>query len=668
MKRHRSADADIHVVHQEWDEVLCPICMDHPHNAVLLLCTSHEKGCRSYICDTSYRHSNCLDRFRKLRTDSKDNSSPQFSSSVNPRSSGHTSSLDLNLTASIELREGHENYNVRTNNGMVSAQFPVVPGEHGDMDTDGTAEVRDTESTLERISFEQLGSENSSRSRLGLKCPLCRGFVLGWKIEEEARRYLNLKSRSCSSESCSFCGNYQELRRHARRVHPTSRPAEVDPLRQQVWQRLERQRERADIINAIRAAMPGAIVFGDYIIENGERPSIERGNNPAEENQSSWTTLYLFQMIDSIEQTVESSGPSRGWTRHRPSTGASSDHRYLWGENLLGIQNDNNYEDSEEDNDDNDDDSNASGEWGEDILQWLFKITNEEQERETLSSLNNNKQEGIDAKLKDIVLSKHCGTKQRSKRAESLRFNSKNPSTFSILFRRGNAKACFYSTLNLKRLGSIRHQGKVWIHCMKMKEEDVSNGANISHKTDASAHGGNKVLPISDTTPSSSSSSTGSNEQCEPSDRKSRFKGDKTKAISRMKELIRWAAAAKAEKGGKYITRKVLYFKNRGTLKAVPDEDQLSNESPKISLRWDVGSCSTSSSVYSSFSAASSFKHYPASNKPSISSTSIHDLDLCSSTRAGNWITTDSESLKHILLCSINCSPAGVFSAESLED
>ncbi|KAF7124448.1 hypothetical protein RHSIM_Rhsim12G0193500 [Rhododendron simsii] len=50
---------------REWEEVRCPICMEHPHNAVLLLCSSHAKGCRPYMCDTSYRHSNCLDQFRK---------------------------------------------------------------------------------------------------------------------------------------------------------------------------------------------------------------------------------------------------------------------------------------------------------------------------------------------------------------------------------------------------------------------------------------------------------------------------------------------------------------------------------------------------------------------------------------------------------------------------
>lgn len=41
------------------------MCMEHPHNAVLLVCSSHDKGCRPYMCDTSHRHSNCLDQFCK---------------------------------------------------------------------------------------------------------------------------------------------------------------------------------------------------------------------------------------------------------------------------------------------------------------------------------------------------------------------------------------------------------------------------------------------------------------------------------------------------------------------------------------------------------------------------------------------------------------------------
>lgn len=47
-----------------WDDVTCPICLDFPHNGVLLLCSSYEKGCRAFVCDTDHMHSNCLDRFK----------------------------------------------------------------------------------------------------------------------------------------------------------------------------------------------------------------------------------------------------------------------------------------------------------------------------------------------------------------------------------------------------------------------------------------------------------------------------------------------------------------------------------------------------------------------------------------------------------------------------
>ncbi|XVF89488.1 hypothetical protein PTKIN_Ptkin19aG0134000 [Pterospermum kingtungense] len=47
-----------------WDDVICPICLDVPHNAVLLQCSSYDKGCRPFVCDTDHLHSNCLDRFK----------------------------------------------------------------------------------------------------------------------------------------------------------------------------------------------------------------------------------------------------------------------------------------------------------------------------------------------------------------------------------------------------------------------------------------------------------------------------------------------------------------------------------------------------------------------------------------------------------------------------
>lgn len=51
---------------REWKEARCPIFMEHPHNVVLLLCSSRDKGCLPYNCYISYSNSNHLDQFCKL--------------------------------------------------------------------------------------------------------------------------------------------------------------------------------------------------------------------------------------------------------------------------------------------------------------------------------------------------------------------------------------------------------------------------------------------------------------------------------------------------------------------------------------------------------------------------------------------------------------------------
>ncbi|KAG7983297.1 hypothetical protein I3843_04G098700 [Carya illinoinensis] len=206
---------------------------------------------------------------------------------VNSHNPGNTS--DMNMALSTDLNEASENHNVN-----------------------------------ERVEVEDLGVENSSELKLSLQCPLCRGTYLAGKFVEEARKYLNLKKRSCSRESCSFFGNYQELRRHARRVHPTTRPSDIDPSREQAWRHLEHQREYGDIVSAIRSAMPGAVV--------GERQS-----GAGDTNGPWWTTLFLFQMIGSMDSVGEPRARSRAWTRHRRTAGSSSERRFLWGENLLGL-------------------------------------------------------------------------------------------------------------------------------------------------------------------------------------------------------------------------------------------------------------------------------------------------------------------------------------------
>ncbi|XP_030545225.1 uncharacterized protein LOC115751452 [Rhodamnia argentea] len=53
---------------KEWDQATCSVCMEYPHNAVLLLCSSYDKGCRPYMCATGRRYSNCLEQYKKAYT------------------------------------------------------------------------------------------------------------------------------------------------------------------------------------------------------------------------------------------------------------------------------------------------------------------------------------------------------------------------------------------------------------------------------------------------------------------------------------------------------------------------------------------------------------------------------------------------------------------------
>lgn len=94
------------------------------------------------------------------------------------------------------------------------------------------------------------------------------------------------------------------------------------------------------------------------------------------------------------------------------------------------------------------------------------------------------------------------------------------------------------------------------------------------------------------------------------------------------------------------IMLQVLQFRTRAALKSVPDDGQLSNDSPKISFRWDMESCSTTSSVYSALSKASSKRITTNQNMIipySSSSTPIHGSDQSTTAKSGSWITTDSD-------------------------
>ncbi|XP_038888003.1 uncharacterized protein LOC120077942 [Benincasa hispida] len=268
------------------------------------------------------------------------------------------------------------------------------------------------------------------------------------------------------------------------------------------------------------------------------------------------------------------------------------------------------------------------------VLQWVFKETNEKQGQRTSHSTKKGTSWGEGtARSEEIVVSSPCGNSQRSKGFEGRKFDLKKLKSFALLCRKDIAKSCFYSTINIKR---PRTQGfdnmhQYWIQ--KMKKEEIARGIReISQNADSSSvHAGTKVLPITDATLV---------EQCSSkTEKKVLANGEsKTKAKSRMKELLRWAMASRSEKGGKFITGKVSRQRNRGTLKAGLDDDRGSNDSPKISFRWEAESCSSISSAYSTVSAVSPFKNCSIA----LNSTAIQEINQYYP-RRGSWITTDSE-------------------------
>ncbi|XP_040954690.1 uncharacterized protein [Gossypium hirsutum] len=258
------------------------------------------------------------------------------------------------------------------------------------------------------------------------------------------------------------------------------------------------------------------------------------------------------------------------------------------------------------------------------IFQWLFKVSREQGAQNTTIK-------DQEDKSKDIIPYKK---KRRSK--------SKKFKPIIFLCNKDIAKACFYSTIYLRRVHSSHtttphqppHNNSKSITKMK------KNGLDVGHKSDSS-----KVIPLSEVAVSPSSMTNkinGDHHQCSNNKEKKDGGGNKPKTMSRMKELLRWAAPGKAERGGK-LNQKVSKLRDSGgasktTVSNSHGRRLSASESPKISFRWDHGSISRISM------AASSMRNDEAEacNMISLNSTVIHGLNRCSS-RRGNWITTDSE-------------------------
>ncbi|KAL1158457.1 hypothetical protein V6Z11_A08G225400 [Gossypium hirsutum] len=258
------------------------------------------------------------------------------------------------------------------------------------------------------------------------------------------------------------------------------------------------------------------------------------------------------------------------------------------------------------------------------IFQWLFKVSREQGAQNTTIK-------DQEDKPKDIIPYKK---KRRSK--------SKKFKPIIFLCNKDIAKACFYSTIYLRRV----HNSHTTTHHQppQNNSQSITNmkkeGLDVGHRSDSS-----KVIPLSEVAVSQSSMTNkinGDHHQCSNNKEKKDGGGNKPKTMSRMKELLRWDATGKAERGGK-LNQKVSKLRDSGgaakTTVSNSDGRRLSaSESPKINFRWDHGSISRISMTASSMRNDEA----EACNVISLNSTVIHGLNRCSS-RRGNWITTDSE-------------------------
>lgn len=271
---------------KDWEDATCSVCMECPHNAVLLLCSSHDKGCRPYMCGTSFRYSNCLDQYKKAYT-------------------------------------------------------KVISSSHGTVDD--PIVIPD----LTSIPVEKCET-------MELACPLCRGQVKGWTVVEPAREFLNSKKRSCMQDDCSFVGTYKELRKHMKSAHPSAKPREVDPDLEQKWRSLEQERERSDVISTIRSTMPGAMVFGDYVIEGGNQYGLDErfdGENAAADRNAGGFEVGFDSNLVNVFLLLHAFGASGNDLGRRGRVNESGEARIRRNSPVGGLD----YSDQDEDDDMNDD-------------------------------------------------------------------------------------------------------------------------------------------------------------------------------------------------------------------------------------------------------------------------------------------------------------------------
>ncbi|KAL1190575.1 hypothetical protein V5N11_032854 [Cardamine amara subsp. amara] len=242
------------------------------------------------------------------------------------------------------------------------------------------------------------------------------------------------------------------------------------------------------------------------------------------------------------------------------------------------------------------------------IFQWFFKLAKEPEiskscsfkctDHEPTTTLTNRK-----------ARSSTRGSKHRNQRSYK---------GIWLWCRKDVSNACFYSTLTLRRLDSFKREHLLRSMAKMKKAQEGGEEEVTSTRFDPK-----KAIKVLE-----------QEKQDETNKEKAKSEQSKSKAtLSRMKELMRWAAAAKSDKALKFFTPKVMVeLRNRRKLKMMNEKE--SKRMSSESARWESSeSCTT----------ISSSDHISIVSSPAILvSLGPTPLYRCRS-KKGNWITTDSE-------------------------
>lgn len=140
---------------------------------------------------------------------------------------------------------------------------------HFKINSEGTDNIQEPDRTWDRSWWIWWGRYIREKLLVSvLFAEVC--MVLGWTSVKELSHYLwTRKLEAAFRNDAHFLATTRIFWGQPRRVHPRTRPAYADPSRQRAWCCLEHQQDYGDTLGAIRPAMPGAIILGDYVIDNG---------------------------------------------------------------------------------------------------------------------------------------------------------------------------------------------------------------------------------------------------------------------------------------------------------------------------------------------------------------------------------------------------------------